>query len=380
MARELVLMAVGDIFIGAPGEHAHIAHSAPLKRERANYFDSWLERVAPVLTQADCMMGNLEGPICEGGEVDISKAGTGGAVFRMPVEVAGALKRAGVNLVSLANNQTMNLGAQGIRETMAHLKAAGIAWAGAGNDLAEAHAPAITERDGVRIATLAYTSTFSPGTAPAGEHKPGLSTVEITTAYQVPGNIRYAPGVPPKILTTPNARDVERMVEDVKRAKQSADIVVVNWHWGLTRYANAYAMGIELDTAPFYVLDYQEDMGRAAVDAGADLVVGHHPHRLQGMQIYQGKLICYSLCNLVMSFDEGVNFGPESVILKGVIDPRAKRIGRLSLIPIYLPSNTMEPSPVPEQAEDYAALMTRISRKYGTRFHAVAGEVAIELA
>jgi poly-gamma-glutamate synthesis protein (capsule biosynthesis protein) len=131
------------------------------------------------------------------------------------------------------------------------------------------------------------------------------------------------------------------MKSDVKKAKENADLVVVSWHWGLTRYANAFGMGIALDEAPFFVLNYQEDMGRAAIDAGADLVMGHHPHRLQGMEIYKGKLICYSLCNLAISFGEGHNFGEESVIVKAYIDEQSKKIKRLTFIPIKLPSEIM---------------------------------------
>ena len=124
---------------------------------------------------------------------------------------------------------------------------------------------------------------------------------------------------------------------------------------------------------------YQEDTGCAAIDAGADLVMGHHAHRLQGMQFHKGKLICHSLCNLAMSFGEGHNFGEESVILKAVIDARSKSIKRLSFVPIVLPGDTMEPRRVPAaQAQRHVELMTTLSRKYGTRFTLEGGEVAID--
>ena len=123
--------------------------------------------------------------------------------------------------------------------------------------------------------------------------------------------------------------------------------MVVSWHGGLTRYANAFGMGVSMEEAPFFVHQYQEDMGCAAIDAGADLVMGHHAHRLQGMQFHKGKLICHSLCNLAMSFGEGHNFGEESVILKAVIDAKNKTIKRLSFVPIVLPGDTMEPRRVP---------------------------------
>ncbi len=378
MARELTLMAVGDIFIGTPDDYPRNLHNVVTFPQRGPDLFSWLEDVAPILQQSDFAMGNLEGPICEGGEVDVSKAGSGGAVFKMPPSAASALKRAGFTALALANNHTMDLGPAGLLQTIENLDKAGVLWAGGGRNIAEAHRPAIVERDGVRLAFLSYTSSFIPGTSPAGVNKPGLATVSISTAYEIPGSIRYAPGVPPRIITTADRRDVGQMQDDVRKAKAEADVVVVSWHWGLTRYANSYGMGIRIVEAPFFVLNYQEDMGRAAIDAGADLVMGHHPHRLQGMELYKDKLICYSLCNLAMSFGEGPNFGSESVIVKGYIDAKSRRVSRFSFIPIVLPDETMQPRPVPiRQAGSYVTLLTELSQKYGTRFEIAGDEIVI---
>ncbi len=378
MAKELTVLATGDIFIGMPDDHPRIHNVVPMTKVRDDLY-SWVADIAPILQAGDFTLGNLEGPICESGEVDIAKAGTGGAVFKMPPVVARVLKRAGFDALALANNHTLDLGTGGLFETIKHLDAAGVACAGGGRDHAEAHRPAIMERDGVRVAFLSYTSTFIPGAHTAGPAKPGLATVSITTAYEIPGNIRYAPGVPPRIVTTADQRDVARMIEDVRQAKANADIVIVSWHWGLTRYANAFAMGVALEEAPFFVLNYQEDMGRAAIDAGADMVMGHHPHRLQGMEVYKGKLICYSLCNIALSFGEGHNFGEESVIVKGYIDPKTKQTTRLTFVPIMLPSATMEPYRVPiAQAQGFVDLLTGLSKKYGTKFRVEGDEIAIE--
>lgn len=379
MPRELTLLATGDIFVGMPGDHPRIHNVVPMPG-KPDLID-WFGDLVPILREGDFTFGNLEGPICTGGEPDIGKAGTGGAVFKMPPLSAQVMKRAGIDALALANNHTMDLSAGGLLETIQHLDAAGVAWAGGGRNAAEARRPAVLEREGVRVAFLSYTSSFIPGIHPAGPDKPGLCTVTVTTAYEIPGSIRYAPGVPPRIVTTADHRDVAQMKADVRLAKANADIVVVSWHWGLTRYANAFGMGIAIDEAPFFVLNYQEDMGRAAIDAGADLVMGHHPHRLQGMEVYQGKLICYSLCNLAISFGEGPNFGEESVIVKATIDAASKQISRLSFVPIRLPDATMVPCRVPEsQAGSYVDLMTSLSKKYGTAFHVENGEIAIRAA
>ena len=376
MKKDLTLIATGDIFVGMPEDHPHIKNVVPLPA-KPDLFD-WFGDLAPILQQGDFTFGNLEGPICSGGEPDIGKAGTGGAVFKMPPQSATIMKRAGIDALALANNHTMDLSAGGLIETIRHLEEAGVAYAGGGRDYLEAHRPAILQRDGIRVAFLSYTSTFIPGIHPAGPNKAGLSTVTVTSAYEIPGSIRYAPGVPPKIVTTADPREVDQMKSDVKKAKVNADLVVVSWHWGLTRYANAFGMGIALDEAPFFVLNYQEDMGRAAIDAGADLVMGHHPHRLQGMEIYKGKLICYSLCNLAISFGEGHNFGEESVIVKAYIDEQSKKIKRLTFIPIKLPSESMIPYRVPiNQAKGYVELLTKLSTKYGTSFNIKGDEIVI---
>ena len=377
MAKSMCVMAVGDIFLGGPGDYPRIHNVIPMPAKDDLY--GWMENIAPILQEGDFTFGNLEGPICVGGEADISKTGTGGAVFKMPPHAAEALKRGGFDGVALANNHLMDLGADGLLQTITNLDRVGIAWAGGGHDSHEAHRPAVLEKNGVKVAFLSYTSTFIPGTSPAGRGKPGMATVTINTAYEVPGSIRYAPGVPPRILTRAEPSDVETMREDVRAAKAVADIVVVSWHWGLTRYANAFGMGIRITEAPFHVVNYQEDMGRAAIDAGADLVMGHHPHRLQGLEMYKGALICYSLCNIAISFGEGPNFGEETVVVKGHIDPVKKRITKFTAIPVMLPNATMEPYRVPiRNAQPHVDLLTDLSNKYNTRFRIEGEEIAIE--
>ncbi|MFC2066626.1 CapA family protein [Chloroflexota bacterium] len=378
MAKELIVMLAGDIFISTPEVYPEIGHSAPILTERADLY-TWLEGVAPVLQQGDFTLGNLEGPICERG------VGTGSNIYgdvntelRMPPEVADILKRAGFSAVSVAGNITMNMGNEGIIHTVANLDRVGVGHAGGGRNIVEARKPAIMERDGVKLALLSYSSIFQPGIAPAGENKPGIATVAVSTAYHISPNILYNPGVPPRIITTPNPKDVEAMWEDVRQARAQADVVVVSWHWGATKYANSYAFGIPVEDAPFYVLGYQEEMGRAAIDAGADLIMGHHPHRLQGMELYKGKLICYGLCNLTMSFFEGPNFGVESVIVKGCIDAESKKLTRFTIIPLIIPSDTMEPHIVPvSEAGDVIAELAKQSKKYGTRFQVEKGEITI---
>ena len=117
MPRELTLLATGDIFVGMPGDHPRIHNVVPMPG-KPDLID-WFGDLVPILREGDFTFGNLEGPICTGGEPDIGKAGTGGAVFKMPPLSAQVMKRAGIDALALANNHTMDLSAGGLLEPKA---------------------------------------------------------------------------------------------------------------------------------------------------------------------------------------------------------------------------------------------------------------------
>ena len=380
MPGDLAIMMVGDIFISTPDVYPRLPQIKPISRESRDLF-SWLENVAPVLRQGDFTLGNLEGYIWKrpaASAVDFS-FGEVKIDLSMPPETAGVLKRAGFNALSIANNHVMNMGAEAMLETIRHLDAAGIAHSGSGRNISEARKPAMLTRDGVTLAFLSYSSVFTPGFHPAGENKPGIATVPVSTSYEIAPNIAYNPGVLPRVVTKPNPLHVEEMLRDVRRARAEADVVVVSWHWGATKYAQSYASGLAFEDTPCFVLNYQEEMGRAAVDAGADIVMGHHPHRLQGIEVYKNKLICYSLNHLVLSFDEGPNFGPESVIATAYVDRITKQLTRFAIVPMMVPPSTMEPYIVPtSEAGAIIAELERLSKKYGTRFDVTGDEIVIK--
>ena len=376
MAKELTLMVVGDISLGLQ-EFPPRGGLVPVVKDEAGV-RSWLSKVAPVLRQGDFTMGNLEGLICDP-MPDLEGRGIWGNIIRMPPEVADILKDSGFDAFSLANNHTMDLGPEGLIQTLSNLDRVGIAHSGAGRDIHEARKPAILERDGVRLALLSYSSIFVPGTFPAGENKPGIVTVAVKTSYEIPDRLSYSPGMQPRVITNPSKSDVGKMVEDVRQAKSQSDIVVVSWHWGFTRHANAGASGVPIEDSPLLVLDYQEEVGRAAIDAGADLVFGHHPFWLHGVETYKSKLICYCLGRLATGYGyvEPV-FGENSVIAKAYIDSKTKRLTRVTLIPIKIPHETQEPYMIPVgEVREIVSELEKRSRKYGTRFRLERGEIQV---
>lgn len=178
--------------------------------------------------------------------------------FEGPADSAGALAQGGIKVVSLANNHSKDYGTQAFADTLAHLKESGIAYCGAGNNATEAYSPAILEAHGAKVAFLAFTWVVPDGW-PATSTTPG-----VATSY-----------------------DRARLAGSIKEAKKNADFVVVSFHWG-----------IELATSPN---GDQRSLGHLAVDSGADLVLGHHPHVVQGLELYKNRLIAYSLGNFVFS-------------------------------------------------------------------------------
>jgi poly-gamma-glutamate synthesis protein (capsule biosynthesis protein) len=200
-------------------------------------------------------------------------------------EIGGeALQAAGIAAVGLANN--VNYGAPAILGSIARLDRLGIAHTGAGMDLAAARVPAIVARDGLRIGFLQRSSVYWPTNHEAGERGPGIAVIRGHTAYQVPAHKTRPeippmnrPGVPPIVVTWADRAYLAGFIQQIKTLRAEADIVVPSCHWGL---------GEE-------VLDYMTEIAHAAVEAGADLVIGHGPHYSLPVEVYRGKPIFYGL-------------------------------------------------------------------------------------
>ncbi len=242
----VLLAAVGDVMLARTvGEYA----------ERYGV-DYPFAPVSAALKQADIAVANLECPIALGGDPWPKTY-----VFRAHPSTALGLGRSGLNAISLANNHILDFGVAGMEETIGHLTAQGLAVVGAGRNRAEAERPLVYNIRGVRVALVAWVSYFRAADFAAGDGRPGVAFLD----------------------------DLERMARQIEAAKQQADVVVVILHGGQ-----------EYDPAPTAA---QQTAARRAVDAGADLVVGHHPHVLQPTEVYKGKLIAYSLGDFVFDID-----------------------------------------------------------------------------
>lgn len=238
-------------------------------------------RVGTVLRAADLVFANLECCLYNPPpDHTVEQEG-----FFADPEIAGAaLREVGIAAVGLANN--VNYGAAAILASIAQLDRLGIAHTGAGANLAAARAPAMVARDGVRIGFLQRSSVYWPTNHEASARGPGIAALRAHTAYQVPAHKTRPeippmnrPGVPPIILTWPDRAYLDAFTDDIAALRRAVDIVVASCHWGL---------GEE-------VLDYMRDIAHAAIDAGADIVIGHGPHYSLPVETYKGRPIFYGL-------------------------------------------------------------------------------------
>jgi poly-gamma-glutamate capsule biosynthesis protein CapA/YwtB (metallophosphatase superfamily) len=201
--------------------------------------------------------------------------------FADPLVAGKALVSAGVDAVGLANN--VNYGAAAIAASIVELDQIGIAHTGAGANLAIARAPAIIERNGTRFGFLQRSSVYWPTNHEAADNAAGIAVVRGHTAYQLPmhGGRPPAnrPGIPPEIVTWADPAYLRWLEEDISALRLRADVVVASFHWGLHRE----------------VLWYMTEIAYRALDAGADIVIGHGPHYSLPVEMHNGKPIFYGL-------------------------------------------------------------------------------------
>jgi poly-gamma-glutamate capsule biosynthesis protein CapA/YwtB (metallophosphatase superfamily) len=245
--------------------------------------------LAPLFRRGDAAFANLEAPLTTRGAPTPGKSPEEveqgqDYVFRGSPRVASALRRAGLTIASTANNHVMDFGSEGLLDTLAHLRAAGVRAVGAGPTLQDARAPRFLEAGGLRLAFLAYSDVL-PRASVATARSPGIA--------------------PAKGYWTGRAAE-EELAADVQAARRRADHVVVSLHWG-----------DEMATMPNC---RQVTLARKVLAAGAAVVLGHHPHVLQPVELREGRLVAYSLGNLVAS--PRSRLAGESALLRIVLGPR----------------------------------------------------------
>ncbi|CAM3992718.1 CapA family protein [Cohnella lubricantis] len=280
-----------------------------------NGVDYPFEYAAASLQAADITAGNLETPITNREDPAENKT----YVFRGKPEYLTGIKNAGFDVLSLANNHTLDHGWEGLSDTMDYLDDAELQHMGSGVDAEEAFTPVIIESHGIRVAYIGVTHVVPDGSWKAGENHPGLADTYNT----------------------------KPAVAAIQSAKELADIIVVMVHWGNEREQQP-------EQAQF-------DVGHTFVDAGADLVIGSHPHVLQGFEYYNGKWIAYSLGNFIFTTN-----GNSVTQQTGVLKAACTKDGAcgMNFEPMF--AHNFQPSPM--KPEEGALLLAELSDKsYGAK-------------
>jgi gamma-polyglutamate biosynthesis protein CapA len=254
LVREHDLILVGDIML---------SRGVDFSIQRKGYLYPF-KNIAEITNSAEVTFGNLESPLSTRG-----MKGDQIYSFRGDPETVKGLVYTGFKVLNLANNHSYDYGKKAFEQTLEVLNKNNIKVIGAGKNVTEARVPAIFDLGDLKIAFLGY--DLSPGAFPAGKDHPGVAKA------------RHA-----------------WIIKDLEKAKEVADFVIVSFHWG-----------IEYQDFP---TEYQKSLAHMAIDCGADIVVGHHPHTFQGIELYKGKLIAYSLGNFV--FDQKDLKNNQSILLK----------------------------------------------------------------
>lgn len=327
---DAVLACVGDLFL----------------------MEEFPERVAPeteevyeILRGSDAAFANLENGLSTLGAPELGGFRHGGSLRGSPSLVT-ELTRAGVTAVSLANNHTGNYGPEALLETLRTLDAAGVEHAGAGEDIEHAFAPAYFTVQGKTLGFLSvYSYYYNYGaTDNASVTKPGIAgsraydvMVQLASGFEIENRDDAPYLLEPRrggsqVVMAPLYEDMTRMSTAIAEARARADIVIlsVHFHWG--RHTKA--------DLPFQ----QRLFAQTAVDAGADIVVGHGPHMLRGIEVYRGRPIFYSLANFVLRGSDGssgeesrsgaVLSGRDSLVVR--VSVSAERIVEVELLPIII--------------------------------------------
>ncbi len=294
---EVKLALVGDIMLGGRIDGLLRQHG----------FDYPYLHVGDTLRAADIAAGNLENPITDRGDPEDKQY-----TFRTHPDAVAGMVEGGFDVFNLANNHTLDYGLIGMRDTMTHLSEAGLGYMGAGENDEQAFRPHIVKKHGMRIDFLGFTNVVPHIGWKAEKDQPGLAETYNHT----------------------------RAVEAIARSEEEADLVVVFVHWGIERQ----------ETPEPYMIE----KARRYIDAGADLVVGSHPHVLGGIESYKDKWIAYSLGNFIFTVNPTAP-SKDSAILQA--NCTAGGDCALSLVPVV----TGVGQPVLATPEEGEAIFKRIS-------------------
>lgn len=309
------LLATGDVVIGDTGNKEKAVEKI------RNLFRSF---------DIDYALGNLEIPLTETGTPAKKRI-----TWRTSPSVAQQLKEMGFTAMSLANNHGVDFGRQGLRNTLHALENNGISSTGAGKDIYEALDPVLLDFDRkTKIAVFSISCTTPPG-GEATESSPGMAAIHIHTSYNLEvTDLIEEPGCMPYVNTTADEDDLKRISREIKKLKSRGFLVLISIHWG-----NSFQSGLA---------EYQRPLARILVEAGGDLIVGHHPHCIHPVEMINDSPVFYSLGNFLMDSEiteESEEVIPDDLIadwemrpeaLMLIIEPGEGQLNIVTVVPVLL--------------------------------------------
>lgn len=329
---------VGDVMIETPTVRS--------RRSSVPRFDAALT----ALGEHEAVIANLEMPLSTRG-YRVPKHSN----LRSAPDVIDDIVAMGFDAVSLANNHMMDFGPDALMDTVAACEGVALPACGAGKDLDAAMAPVILETGSGRIGLISVASTL-PIESDAGPGKPGIAPVRVEFAFEIDSNLLMEqPGTMPIVRSWANADDQARVCAAIGKLKQRVEFVIVAIHWGVPPYWLSPHQGL--------LAQYQPPLGRAFIDAGADVICGHHAHVLHPIEIYNDRPILYSLGNFVFHNPRAF-MEPESVIVSITSGDRPG----IELIPIWVDEDGFPQLVSGERAQSVLSKLEEMSTPFGTRF------------
>jgi poly-gamma-glutamate capsule biosynthesis protein CapA/YwtB (metallophosphatase superfamily) len=283
------------------------------------------------LLKGDVRFTNLESAVAEKGE-----AAQEGRGFITPPEALDALTACGFNLLAFSGNHAFDLKATGIQNTIREADSRKIVHAGTGNNLAEAAAPSYLLTPKGTIALVASASgLIAPGGGATAE-RPGVNELRVEAGEKENEATEDLPGASGN---TPNAEDVQRILQSIREARQHADLVIVYQHnhvFGNHSFATIFTEGMQERLAPN---DWLQKWTHAEVDAGADIVVMHGAPLLHGVEIYHGRPIFYDLGNFIYNLPPTITYIDEPMSWESMVayvQFQGTKLQSISLRPVVL--------------------------------------------
>jgi poly-gamma-glutamate synthesis protein (capsule biosynthesis protein) len=346
------------------------------------------ELVAPLLRSADVRFAQCERTYSTRGFLPSWTTIPNGRWSRLDPEYASVFRAAGIDVVSLASNHALDWSYEPLFDTIDLFRSWGMRVSGAGRDEAEARRPAIVEHNGVRLAILSYCSVLRDGQA-AADGAPGIAGVRVRTWYEM---VDFQPGTPPLVRTEALAEDVAAVQRDVRAARERADAVVVSLHWGLRH-------------VPKVLCEYQAPLGHAILDAGADVIIGHHPHTPKAVETYRDRVCFYSIGNFLTTGsvthrekpnarwnlywyewhrDDTLYGFPEHcrMALLPKLTFGTSGLVRAAVVPVYI-NNLAQPEPVAPGTPRFQQILDHlewVSDQFPHRFEVSDGEIVVHRA